>query len=229
MFKIPSFMFDLFRELVKLKREECDVIIKEIRKDSSITLRNISKSISSELDLSEGMIQKLLILFSEFKVLLNRTENDIIDFIEDIKNGLISENKPFLRPENDDWSNFDYLLQSILTGDNIISYDSKARELMFEHKKIFQKCRIIQDFRPVFREKVKEGLLGGILTHTLKIDYLQDYKSKSMYFVLDSDDVSKIKETIDREYEKLEVIQNYFNEKNIKIIELFEGESDESE
>ncbi len=222
-------MFDLFRELVKLKREECDVIIKEIRKDSSITLRNISKSISSELDLSEGMIQKLLILFSEFKVLLNRTENDIIDFIEDIKNGLISENKPFLRPENDDWSNFDYLLQSILTGDNIISYDSKARELMFEHKKIFQKCRIIQDFRPVFREKVKEGLLGGILTHTLKIDYLQDYKSKSMYFVLDSDDVSKIKETIDREYEKLEVIQNYFNEKNIKIIELFEGESDESE
>ncbi|WP_419551185.1 hypothetical protein [Candidatus Poriferisodalis sp.] len=78
----------------------------------------------------------------------------------------------------------------------------KSLELMHEHHSVFLDARIVTDIRPVFGGDVSEGMDAVVLTHSLKVDFVQEGRRKSFHTALDQSDLRVLKDVLERAIDK---------------------------
>ncbi|WP_420625415.1 hypothetical protein [Candidatus Poriferisodalis sp.] len=78
----------------------------------------------------------------------------------------------------------------------------KSLALMREHHSVFLDARIVTDIRPVFGGEVSEGLDAVVLTHSLKVDYVQEGRRSSFHVALDQSDLQVMKSVVERAIDK---------------------------
>jgi len=84
----------------------------------------------------------------------------------------------------------------------------KALSLISDYDKLYVGGRIFTDVRPVFDVNVSDTMLASLVVHTLKISVREDGRPKTIYVAIDSQDLTELRETIDRALEKASVISN---------------------
>jgi len=85
----------------------------------------------------------------------------------------------------------------LLGYENSLGTTSKALDVMTEHERILCGARVITDVRSVFADPAEKPT-AAVIVHMLKISYHQDGEHKDFYVALDSIDIRKLKEILQR-------------------------------
>ena len=78
----------------------------------------------------------------------------------------------------------------------------KGAALALEHDRLFLDAQIVTDVRPVFGDDVEEGMAAAVLTHSLRIDFIQAGRNESFYVSLDPLDLKNMHQVVDRAINK---------------------------
>jgi hypothetical protein len=103
---------------------------------------------------------------------------------------------------------------SVLMGLDSLATSSKAAELQFEHERVFDRARILSDIRTVFGESVGD-VKGAVITHELKISYVHGSEVEELYLALDEQDLSELKQTIDRALGKTRTLEKILDKAGV--------------
>jgi len=98
---------------------------------------------------------------------------------------------------------------------------SKADVLKTEYENIFSNSRILTDLRPVFKTDIEDGIGGALISHVLRIRYDNINGSQELFLTLDSYDISKFAEQVERALEKEEVLKKFLSNSNIPYLDIY--------
>ena len=97
-------------------------------------------------------------------------------------------------------------LSKILTATSGLRLTTKALEVLMEEEHVFYSARILTDVRPIFTDDVKK-VEAAIIVHNLRIHFGKDNAHKNFYVALDTIDIAKLREVLDRAEAKASVLQ----------------------
>jgi hypothetical protein len=103
------------------------------------------------------------------------------------------------------------LLGPLLDAD-AIALAAKATDVLSEHENVFLSSRVLTDIRPIFPRDDSMAPAGAGLVNMLKIEFLNDAGSDSIYFALDEDDLLQFIEVLDRASRKTEALREWLHE-----------------
>lgn len=83
----------------------------------------------------------------------------------------------------------------------------KAIDLSFDFDNLLASARLVTDLRPVF-DTDDERIVGGIITHSLRLRYGTDLGPQSLTLALDEDDVKELRRQCDRALAKAEKLRS---------------------
>ena len=119
---------------------------------------------------------------------------------------------------------FERRLVTFLDFDNILSFTSKAIEVLRDHERLFQSSRIHTDMRPVFESDLEDSPIGVAIVNMLKIEYV-DLDGKHEFFVaLDANDLKQLREQLDIADRKVKAIELMLNQANIPYLNYLDVE-----
>jgi hypothetical protein len=95
---------------------------------------------------------------------------------------------------------------------------AKASSVMYEYDHIFYKARVLTDVRPVFGEGAAEAQALMII-HNLRIHYHQGDVHQDFFVALDSKDIQKLIDLLERAKAKAETLKSMLASTNIPYIE----------
>ena len=87
--------------------------------------------------------------------------------------------------------------------------NAKAEGLAGEYDRVFHTARILTDVRPIFGSDIAEDLLGVLVMHQLRIDSHTNLGDQDYYFALTTDDLTDLRDTIDRALGKSKAIDQW--------------------
>lgn len=94
---------------------------------------------------------------------------------------------------------------------NNISVAFKAASLMLEFDYLYIRARSILDIRPVFGDPCGNGVVGGVVCHSVRLSLQKDGELMDFSFSLDTDGLLDIKSVIDRAIEKDSIARANYN------------------
>ncbi len=95
----------------------------------------------------------------------------------------------------------------IVTMQNGLNITAKVAGVSDDQDHVFCGARILTDIRPVFGDDVNTGVAASVICHTLKIEYHDDSLHKDFYVVLETGDLQTLKELIQREEQKANILR----------------------
>jgi hypothetical protein len=109
-------------------------------------------------------------------------------------------------------------LTKLLGFDTTVGVTAKAVDVMTEHERIFCSARILSDIRPVFA-KTPEIAEAAVIIHNLQISFHKCGEHKEAYFALDTSDLAKLKQVIERAEKKTTALQAILKQSRLPYLE----------
>ena len=109
-------------------------------------------------------------------------------------------------------SKAELFIAKVLDSSNI-GYEIKRVILETDQQNIYRRSTILTDFRPVFSFNHDDPIKRGIIIQTLKITYKTLEEHNTIYIALDSDDISQLKDNINRAEKKEEKLKELLKDK----------------
>jgi hypothetical protein len=102
-----------------------------------------------------------------------------------------------LREDGVDSAQFAQRLAKVL-GTATLTLTAKAIDVSAADERIYHSCRIVTDVRPIFGDDPNEPPVSAVVVHSLQATYYKDNRIESFHVALDDDDLTKLKEVVDR-------------------------------
>jgi hypothetical protein len=109
-------------------------------------------------------------------------------------------------------------LGRLLKFNKVIAVTSKAFDVMTEHDKIFCDARILSDIRPVFADN-PDTADAAVIIHNLQIGFHQQGTHHEVYVALDTDDILKLKEIVERAEIKTKALEAILKRADLPYLE----------
>ncbi|WP_166482199.1 hypothetical protein, partial [Scytonema sp. UIC 10036] len=187
--------------------------LKEVLPFSSVT-KIVSELSSKVNNVTLNDLQEIITAIFSLYSLRDRENVSKEEIVEGIVNAaLFSDEIPEFSGE--EISQFQKRLTSLLEIEGSISITNKAETLLQEYERVYSNSRVITDVRPVFNGEPEKGVLGVLITHTLKIEYKDINGTKEIYISLDSEDLKNLSKQLSKAEEKSEALQSMLNKANI--------------
>jgi len=145
--------------------------------------------------------------------------------IEDLASSLgeaVAELEDFPNVTEEQKKIFEARITTLLSINGALDVASKVGELLLEYEHLFLSSRIITDIRPVFDSDLNKIPAGALIVHTLKLEYKQGNEEKDFYIALDTNDVKKLREQLDRAEQKAESIKLMLNQAQVSYLDVEE-------
>jgi hypothetical protein len=91
----------------------------------------------------------------------------------------------------------------------------KATSLLAEHQHVFQDVRVLSDIRPIFGENPQELPIATVITHVLKISFLVRDHIEEFFVAMDTPDVQKMIDVLERAKAKTQSLQTFIRGTNL--------------
>ncbi|HEY7404999.1 MAG TPA: hypothetical protein VIB39_15850 [Candidatus Angelobacter sp.] len=109
-------------------------------------------------------------------------------------------------------------LAALLTIDSI-NLSVKAMSLKAEYERTFCSARILTDIRPIYSNDISGPPPAAMIVHTLRISYHDDSsRVNEIYVALDNDDVSALREILDRAELKAKSLEKFLAGTKVRLI-----------
>lgn len=161
------------------------------------TLGKDPSDLSSFESIASVIYSMLHLAFSE-KLELDEIIADAVAVYESEREGL-SEEKKELLIEN---------LRSLAGTNKVAKFTVKALSLQIENERRFSSAKILSDVRIVFDDDLNNENPNAIINHILRLRYIEDDERKNMFIALDTDDLSDLRDVINRAIEKDDILRN---------------------
>lgn len=117
------------------------------------------------------------------------------------------------------WIKLSRFLQSALSLERTIGTTVKAGPVLTEHERIFQDVRVMTDLRPIYHIDASERPNAALVIHMLKITQRNNLGVHSdLYFALDSNDITKLKEALERAQDKETTLRKMMEEVGVRVL-----------
>lgn len=104
------------------------------------------------------------------------------------------------------WETLGATLGQIIAAPALV-LTAKAEDVMSQHQHVLTSARAFTDVRPVFSDDVAQGPVGGVVVHTLRLEYYDGESEKSFYLAMDNEDVQSLLDVLDRARLKGDAVQ----------------------
>ncbi len=93
-----------------------------------------------------------------------------------------------------------------LIGHRMVVALHKSFDISLSHERLFLDSQITSDIRPVFGDEIQDGMAAAVLTHSLRIDFVQAGRNDSVYVTLNPSDLSALRQVVERATDKADSI-----------------------
>jgi len=101
-----------------------------------------------------------------------------------------------------------------------LNVEAKAFSLKGEYEHAFCTARILTDARPIYGVDPSGAPAAMMIIHTLRVSYHDESsRLREIYIAMDQDDVTAMKEALDRADVKFKSLKNVFAAANIRVID----------
>ncbi len=145
------------------------------------------------------------------------SDNSTSEFADEFAEAIEASGSEDLQPLSEVSANIKTRLSQLLDADSLV-LASKANSVMFEHDNIFTKARVLTDIRPVFGANT-EVTQAAMIIHNLRIHYHRGEDHKDFFVAMDTQDVQKLINTLERAKKKAESLKSVLAAANIPYIE----------
>ncbi|MCX6381767.1 MAG: hypothetical protein NT023_20210, partial [Armatimonadetes bacterium] len=108
-------------------------------------------------------------------------------------------------------------LKQILSVEQI-DIIAKATSVLLDHERVYSNARVLTDIRPVFSSDVAIMPTAVLIVHMLKIGYHENGEHKEFYVALDTEDVRKLQETLERATTKDKSLKDLLGQTNLSYL-----------
>lgn len=209
-YRIPPHVKDGFVSLIKLSSEEIDLLTQII---SSAKIGQGVYKIAEEntgkiASLDNVDFKKVLFSLSSLVDIFIESKEDAELFSTDFSQSYREE----FRAPNEEVDKLKTYLLKILPNFRSVKLTTKAKYLLNETPNRILESRIISDIRIVFDDKTETKSQHAIVVHNLRLRYQTDSSMESFFISMDLDELTKLKETVERAIKKDEDIRNINHE-----------------
>jgi len=216
---IPKRDYDSIQELIDLDDATFNTFSEALKNARPTLLRSeFIESISEQLPaIKKGAIKKIvLVVLSLYSV------RDIHDISPEVlADGLCEAAEEIKSPGFPFDAAKRSMLKSrvtrLLTYDTSVGVTAKAGDILTEHQRIFCSARILSDIRPIFTQPVA-SISGAVLVHMLQIAYHENGEHKEFYVALDTLDLKKLKEVVNRAEQKTKTIEGFLQKSSVNYL-----------
>mgnify|MGYP001575859707 CR=1 FL=1 len=206
--------------LLHLSPDILDQLLQALQQEPpALELRKLAKRLKGKIDLPLGDLVKLLASITNLYMSFNGIEIPVEEFSEAFREALESTGNPDLKLSKSQWDVFKKYIPEILKCENSIGITAKALDVMAEHQHVFLNARIITDLRPLFSKDLEKGAEAAVIIHQLKLDYLESEDSKSFFVAMDSEDLERLEQLIDRAKSKEQGLRRAIKKTGMHILE----------
>ena len=135
--------------------------------------------------------------------------NDITETIESDK------------PKSFDLSRIDVArkrIEQLLGIGKAVALTAKAVSVMTAQKRIFTGIRVFSDMRPTFDDD-GDTISAAMIVHNINIHYHQDGEHKEFFAAMNTSDVRKVKEAMERAEKKAEALKSFIQKSGVPYFE----------
>src|SRR5205823_3862844 len=118
------------------------------------------------------------------------------DVLEDVQNDLNSVIADASQPGEQVWQVFSERLGSLLDVRGSLEVLLKAGPLRFERQHVLEDARILTDIRPIFDDEIEARPVAALITHELRLSYMQAEEHKEFLVALSSTQLDKLRQAI---------------------------------
>ncbi|SRR6266545_2288159 len=90
----------------------------------------------------------------------------------------------------------------LLLGLSPLTISSKAIGILTDNQRIFREARVLSDIRAVFSDNVEAMPAAAVIVHELKLEYYESGDRKEWFIALDSRDLQKLINVLERAKQK---------------------------
>lgn len=206
---IPSQYREGFLALHRLSEEQAKELTTALdqadpRIDSSALATTISQNADSIQEHEIKEVVAALLSLSSLQADLDTSVPSVAEAVARMMTKEGSEEPAIPEPERE---KFKERLAHCLHA-SALEVAGKARNLVYEHENVLQDARIMTDIRAVFGESTEEPPKGAMIVHTLKLSFLNDNQLKEIFVALDRDDVTLLREALERAESKAKSLRS---------------------
>jgi hypothetical protein len=184
-------------------------------------LLDFARKVARLAGLTISETHDLVQLFGFLSRLQVEEEIEVLQLADDITEAMQTDQS--IKPPTGGWDAFRDLLVELLEKSTALRITSKASEVIAENERRLcpDHSRVISDVRPVFSDEIGEQPDAAVVVHTLKIAYHQsDSEDVKEFFVsLDSQDLEKLQDLIDRAREKEESLKSMVKKSGVPYLD----------
>ena len=200
--RVPEPVQDGIKQLANLDETAVESLLSVLQEQKPVfsppqliqQIENTAPSLSSEE--VNGIIFSLISLSSARHVYDSTVEEIATTAVDSIKSDVASEKLQGL--EN--------TLSKLLQTESIL-ITSKALEMQNTHQRVFNRCQIVTDIRPLFLEDVSEAPSVTLIVHSLILTYIENGEKKEFFIALDNEDLAKIQAQVTRAQGKVDSLK----------------------
>jgi hypothetical protein len=130
------------------------------------------------------------------------------DFFREFIDGVKKQSDPPMPPE--ELQAVAEKFKGLLRIKNLESI-TKAISLQREGERLYCGAKILSDIRPVFGPAVDSMPVAGVITHTLKLNYHENGQHKTVFVVLDEEDLVNLRSVIERAEAKAKTLDAFLS------------------
>ncbi len=221
-FIVPDWQVVFIRDFLELPDDKLQGFLSALdRIGPQFNADDLSNRLSAELDLPSHLTYGITrVLISAYLTREMRPTEVFVD--KEVRQSLrradfFSGDKEHAEAQ---WRKLREFLIAALSHETTIGATAKAGPILTEHERIFTGARVMTDLRPIYRVNVSEKPDAAVIVHMLKISQRDAHDvNQDFFFALDSRDLSKLKEHLERAMMKEEALKNIMKSSGVKILD----------
>lgn len=117
------------------------------------------------------------------------------------------------------WESITSILGDMFSNPETLGIVSKGSDIVYQNERNYYRARILTDLRPVFGDSPDAPPKAFVAQHTLKIGYSIRGDFRNFFIALDSSDLDKLKEVVDRALKKDRSLREFMASKAMRVFE----------
>jgi len=225
--QIPEKFKSGFKLLVSIDKKTVQEFVDAFKQAQPSRINNLVLAVTSRVNTLtteqvKDVIETLISLYNLRDYLQENNDASTQEVIEKISQAI--QNDGELNIDDEQKQEFEKRLATFLDFDAVLSFTSKAIEVIRDHERLFVDSRVHTDMRPVFESDLEDSPAGVAIVHMLKIEY-GDLDGKHEFFVaLDAIDLEQLRGQLDRADRKAKSIELMLNKANIPYLNYLDVE-----
>jgi len=181
-----------------------------------------AKATDKGLSKIPGIVDFIGFVIQVRSLLLNPVGIDeFIDMVEaPLRQFAQAQNRPVTEEQS---TQFKSAIRDILSAKNELGLSFKANRLLTQHERNYVQSFIISDLRPIFPDvdaEITEEPLGAVITHILKLEYMEGAVRKEFFIGLDESELSEIRTVVTRAERKAKSLRAILSKSGVTYVKV---------